>query len=87
MTRNSELINATYDALMFARSRESALKAARELVKVTLGEEALGRPLDESLRECCRILRPSQDPKEQGRFEAEFVELGIWPNGSQRMAA
>jgi hypothetical protein len=38
------------------------------------------RPLEETLRECCRILRPAEDPNEQERFEAEFVELGIWPN-------
>jgi hypothetical protein len=87
MNRNSQIINERYDALMFARSPESARKAARELVKVVLGEEALERPLEETLRECCRRLRPSDDPKEQARFESEFVELGIWPNTAQKIAA
>jgi hypothetical protein len=72
---------------MFARSPESARKAARELAKAVLGEEALLLPLEEALRECCRKLRPSDDPKEQARFEAEFIELGIWPNTAQRIAA
>ena len=72
---------------MFARSPEAARKAARELVRVVLGEDALQRPLDEALRQCCRQLRPSQDPKEQARFESEFVEMGIWPNNAQKIAA
>jgi hypothetical protein len=87
MSRQAQVINARYDALMFAKSPEDARRAARELVRVVLGEEALQRPLDEALRECCRQLRPSEDPKEQQRFEAEFVELGIWPNSANRLAA
>ncbi len=87
MNPNAQFINDRYDALMFAKSPEAARKAARELVKVVLGDEALQRPLNESLRECCRRLRPSEDPKEQERFENEFVELGIWPKNSQKIAA
>ena len=82
MNKTTQMINERYDALMFAKSPDGARKAARELVRTLLGEEALERPLDQALRECCRRLRPSQDPKEQARFEAEFVELGIWPNSA-----
>jgi hypothetical protein len=84
MNRNTQLVNERYDALMFAKSPEAARRAARELARVVLGDEAIGLPLEQALRECCRELRPSQDPKEQGRFEAEFVELGIWPNSSSQ---
>ena len=87
MNRNAEFINARYDALMFAKTREKALEAARDLVRAVLGEEANGKSLETALRETCRVLRPSQDPREEQRFEAEFVELGIWPNGSQSIAA
>jgi hypothetical protein len=87
MNRNIQLINERYDALMFAKSAEVARRAARELARVVLGDEAVGLPLEQALRECCRELRPSQDPKEQARFEAEFIELGIWPNSAQKVAA
>lgn len=87
MNRNAQFIHDRYEALMFAKSPESARQAARELVRVVLGDEALDRPLEAALRECCSKLRPSSDPREQARFETEFVELGIWPNGAQRMAA
>jgi hypothetical protein len=87
MNRETALINDRYEAMMFAKSPEAARKAARELVRVILGEEALRRPLQESLRECCRQLRPAEDPKEQARFEAEFIELGIWPDVSQKLVA
>ena len=88
MNRSIQFINERYDALMFAKNPEAARKAAFELAKVVLGEEEASRlSLDEALRECCRELRPSEDPKEQARFEAEFVELGIWPNAAQRIAA
>jgi hypothetical protein len=87
MNRNTQLVNERYDALMFAKSPESARRAARELARVVLGDEATGLPLDQALRACCRELRPSQDPKEQARFEAEFVELGIWPNSSSQKVA
>ena len=87
MNRNAQLINERYDALMFAKSAETARKAARELVQAVLEEEAFLLPLEEALRECCRRLRPSDDPKEQARFEVEFVELGIWPNTAHKIAA
>ncbi len=86
MNRHIQLINDRYEALMFAKTPEAARKAGRELVRTVLGEEALGRPLDQALRECCRQLRPSTDPKEQARFETEFLELAFWPNESQRVA-
>jgi hypothetical protein len=87
MSRQAQIVNERYEAMMFAKSSEAARRAARELVRTVLGEEALARPLEEALRECCRRIRPSSDPREQARFEAEFIELGLWPNGSQRMAA
>ncbi|MGH9584808.1 MAG: hypothetical protein ACRD4O_17945 [Bryobacteraceae bacterium] len=83
MPQFTKRINESYDSLMFAKSAPAARKAARELVSALLGEEALKRPLAEALRECCRLLRPAEDPREQERFEAEFVELGVWPNASQ----
>src|SRR5579875_670069 len=87
MNRDTALINDRYKAMMFARSPEAARKAARELVRLILGDEAVRRPLEETLRECCRKIRPAEDPREQARFEAEFVELGIWPNPSQKLVA
>lgn len=87
MNRETALINDRYEAMMFAKSPDAARKAARELVRVLLGEEALKLPLQESLRECCRRLRPAEDPKEEARFEAEFIEMGIWPDVSQKLVA
>ncbi len=87
MNKLNQLINDRYEALMFAKTPEAGRKAARELVRIVLGDEALQLPLEEALRQCCRQLRPSKDPREQARFEAEFVELGVWPNESQRIAA
>lgn len=87
MNKQAQLINERYEAMMFAKSPEAARKAARELVRLVLGDVAAERPLEETLREVCRKIRPSDDPREQLRFESEFLELGIWPNGSQRMAA
>ena len=75
MNRHTQMINDRYEAMMFAQSADQAQMAARELIKVVLGEEALHKSLDAALRECCRVLRPSHDPREQQRFEAEFVEL------------
>ena len=86
MNKRTQLINDRYEALMFAKNPEAARKAARELVKTVVGEEGLERPLEQALRECCRVLRPSQDPREQARFEAEFLELAFWPNEAQRVA-
>lgn len=87
MNRQNQLINDRYEALMFAKTPEAGRKAARELVRTVLGEEALQFSLEEALRQCCRRMRPSKDPREQARFEAEFIELGIWPSESQRLAA
>jgi hypothetical protein len=88
MDRNTQAaINARYDALMFATSPEAARKAARELVQLVLGDEAANRPLEESLRTVCRRLRPSDNPAEQARFEAEFVELAFAPTSARTMAA
>ena len=87
MNRNIQLINEHYDALMFANSQKSARKAAGELIRVVLGEPAMDRPLEEALREVCRKIRPSDDPKEQARFESEFVELAIAPTTARQMAA
>lgn len=87
MNRRTQLINDRYEALMFAKSPEAARKAGRELVRAVIGEEALQKPLEQALRECCKVLRPSHDPKEEARFEAEFLELAFWPNESQGVAA
>jgi hypothetical protein len=87
MNRRTQMINDRYEALMFAKTREQAVSSARELIRVVLGEEAVAKPLEESLRECCRVMRPSQDPREQQRFEAEFIELAIWPASDHRLAA
>ncbi len=87
MNRQAELVNNRYETMMFARSPEAARRAARELVRVVLGEDATSMPLEEALRETCKHLRPADDPKEQARFEAEFVEMGIWPDNSQKLAA
>jgi len=87
MNRHTQMVNDKYEALMFAKNPEAGRQAARELIRVVLGEESLRRPLEETLRECCRILRPSSDPKEQARYEAEFVELGIWPSSAHKLAA
>ena len=86
MTRSEQAIQDRYDVLLFAKSPAAARTAARELVRVVLGDEALDRPLEEAMRETCRILRPAADPRDQARFEEEFLELGIWP-ASQRVAA
>lgn len=87
MNRHKQLVHDRYEALMFAKSPEAGRKAARDLVQIVLGDEAVLMPLEEALRECCRKLRPSKDPREQARFEAEFIEMGLWPDGSQRIAA
>jgi hypothetical protein len=87
MDRKAQTINERYEALMFAGSSRAAQKAARELVRLVLGEEAVSRPLDETLRQVCRTIRPSKDPKEQARFESEFVELAMAPGASHQIAA
>lgn len=87
MSKMSESIENRYDALMFAKSPDDARAAAVELVRALLGEEATKRPLRDTLRECCRVLRPAADPKEEARFEEEFVELAFWPGKSAQIAA
>jgi ribosomal 50S subunit-associated protein YjgA (DUF615 family) len=87
MNRETQLINDRYEAMMFAKTPEAARRAARELVRVALGEEALRKPLDEALRECCRRLRPADDAREQARFEAEFIEMGLWPSVGHKLVA
>lgn len=86
MARISEVIDARYEALMFAKSATAARRAALDLIEVVLGDEAADYSLERGLRECCQVLRPSEDPKEQIRYENEFIELGIWPQTSQRQA-
>jgi hypothetical protein len=87
MAQFSSSIDSRYDALMFAKTPEAARKAAEELVRTVLGDRAGQLPLRDALRECCRTLRPAQDPKEQARFEEEFVELAFWPGRSHQIAA
>ncbi len=87
MNRHTQMINDRYETLMFAKTSEQARTAARELIRVVLGEDWAGKPLEDALRATCRILRPSEDPREQQRFEAEFVELGVWPDSAQKIAA
>ena len=87
MNRQSQLINDRYEAMMFAKSADEARRNARELVRLVLGGEGLNQPLEAALRECCRELRPSDDPREQVRYENEFVELGIWPTPAQHRVA
>ncbi len=83
MDRNEEIINKRYDALMFARTPEEAKRAARLLADAVLGEEALHMPLERSMQEVCRRIRPASDSRDQARFEAEFLELVFTPTGSQ----
>jgi hypothetical protein len=87
MSRLKSLIESQYETLLFAKSPEAAREAAVELVRMVLGEDALARPLKDGLRDCCRVLRPAKDPKEQLRFEEEFLELAIWPGKSHKIAA
>jgi hypothetical protein len=87
MSSLSEIIENRYDALMFAKSQEEARGAATQLVRAVLGEEATHRPLKDTLRECCRVIRPARDPKDQARFEEEFVELAFWLGRSAQIAA
>jgi hypothetical protein len=79
MTRHAQVVDACYDRLLFAKNAGQARAAAKDLALLVLGDSAFELPLEEALRECCRELRPAADALEQTRFEAEFVELGIWP--------
>jgi hypothetical protein len=87
MTREAQAIQELYDNLMFARSAEYARKAASALAQAVLGEEADGLALQEAMRRTCRKLRPSVDPREQQRFENEFIELAIAPTGASHTVA
>jgi len=79
MDRNEELISKRYDALMFARTPEEAKRAARLLAEAVLGEESVAMPLERAMKEVCRKIRPASDPRDQARFEAEFLELAFAP--------
>jgi hypothetical protein len=83
MDRNEEIISKRYDALMFARTPEEAKRAARFLAESVLGEDALHMPLERAMKEVCRKIRPASDPRDQARFEAEFLELVFTPTGGQ----
>jgi hypothetical protein len=72
---------------MFANTPEQARQAARELVMLVLGEEALSQPLEDTLRAVCRRLRPAEDAREQARFEEEFIELVTAPTSASRTIA
>jgi hypothetical protein len=87
MDRHLQQVNVLYDTLMFANTPEQARTAARELVKLVLGQDALQRPLDESLRAVCRRIRPAEDAKEQARFEIEFLELLNSPTSASHTIA
>jgi hypothetical protein len=83
MDRNEELINKRYDTLMFARNPEEAKRAARLLAETVLGEEGVGMPLERAVKEVCRRIRPAADPRDQARFEAEFLELVFAPSAGE----
>lgn len=87
MNKRTQLINERYEALLFARTPQDGRKAAKELIKVVLGEDALKLPFEDALRQTCRRFRPSRDPREQARFEEEFLELATAPNHAREMAA
>jgi len=87
MDRHLQQVNTWYDTLMFANSPKQARTAARELVRLVLGEGALNQPLEETLKIVCRRLRPAEDRKEQARFEAEFLELVTAPTSATHTIA
>ena len=87
MDRHLQQVNTWYDTLMFANSPKQARTAARELVKLVLGDSALNQPLEDSLKIVCRRLRPAEDEKEQARFEAEFLELVTAPTSATHTIA
>ena len=87
MDRHLQQVNVWYDTLMFANTPEQARTAARELVKLVLGQDALQKPLEESLRAVCRRIRPADDAKEQARFEGEFLELVNSPTSASHTIA
>jgi hypothetical protein len=87
MDRHLQQVNTWYDTLMFANSPKQARTAARELVKLVLGESALDQPIEDALKTVCRRLRPAEDAKEQARFEAEFLELVTAPTSATHTIA
>ena len=87
MTRADQVIQDHYDALMFAKSTESARQAAHALIQAVLGDDANGLSFQEALRQTCRKIRPSADPREQQRFENEFIELALAPTGGAHSIA
>jgi hypothetical protein len=87
MDRHLQQVNTWYDTLMFANTPKQARTAARELVRLVLGENALNQPLEEGLKVVCRRLRPAEDVKEQARFEAEFLELVTAPTSATHTIA
>ena len=87
MSREAQLIQERYDALMFAKTPESAREAARVLARTLLGETADKLSLEEAMRRSCRILRPATDQREQSRYEAEFIELAMPSVEAHRAAA
>ena len=87
MDRHLQQVNTWYDTLMFANSPKQARTAARELVRLVLGESALSQPLEDNLKIVCRRLRPAEDAKEQARFEAEFLELVTAPSSATHAIA
>ncbi len=87
MDRRLQQVNTWYDTLMFANSPRQARTAARELVKLVLGESALDQPIEDALKIVCRRLRPAEDAKEQARFEAEFLELVTAPTSATHTIA
>jgi hypothetical protein len=87
MNRHQQQTNERYEALLFARTPEEGNRAALELIRAVLGEDGLKLNPEEALRATCRKLRPSRDPREQERFEAEFIELAQWPARSREMVA
>jgi hypothetical protein len=87
MTREAQAIQDLYDALMFAHSPEEARRSASALAQAVLGEEANQLGLQEAMRRTCRKLRPSADPREQQRFENEFIELAVAPTGASHTVA
>jgi hypothetical protein len=87
MTREAQLIQDRYDALMFAKTPAQAQEAARILSRAVLGEEADKLSLEEAMKRCCRILRPAADPRDEPRFETEFLELALGTFDLHRAAA
>ncbi len=87
MDRHQQQVNTWYDTLMFANSPKQARTAAQELIRLVLGENAMGKPLEDNLRAVCRRLRPAEDQREQARFEAEFLELVTAPTSATNTIA